>query len=331
LFTTPFAEWDAYKTGVIDDEGNIIVPSEKRTLAQDDSFTKFDLLILKLKRVLEKLPFGKVKLASYAAALFLLKEEKNIKEETLEEQFLDYYNGKTYLSEGIEEDIANVTGGIAGLDGNPPASKSFLRRFAKNDVFVVDTERFNKARVGKKKYLKYEKYVGNDEVGNAIRNYGRKYPKKPIILQDDKTGSMIFLRHGRSGLFTEQFETRHLVEEVSQSQLKELEKYLDQLFKILNVDVSFTKHFLDRVNDSRNGKPITVDELQLLFKKTIQKYGKRIPALGPDAEAVLNDMQTQINLPFVLKWDRDSEELDLVAKTVMRKKNFMTHNQKFTV
>ena len=331
LFTTPFGEWDAYKTGVIDDEGNIVIPSDKRTIAQDDSFTKFDLLILKLKRVLEKLPFGKTRLASYAAALFLLKEEKNIKEETLEEQFLDYYNGKTYLSEGIEEDIANVTGGIAGLDGNPPASKAFLRRFAKNDVFVVDTERFNRARVGKKKYLKYEKYVGNDEVGNAIRDYGRKYPKKPIILQDDKTGSMIFLRHGRSGMFTEQFETRHLVEEVSQSQLKELEKYLDQLFKILNVDVSFTKHFLDRVNDSRNGKPITVDELQLLFKKTLQKYGKRIPALGPDAEAVLNDMQTQINLPFVLKWDRDSEELDLVAKTVMRKKNFMTHNQKFMV
>ena len=331
LFTTPFAEWEANKTGVIDDEGNIVVPSEKRTPAQDDSFTKFDLLILKLKRVLEKLPFGKTKLASYAAALFLLKEEKNIKEETLEEQFLDYYNGKTYLSEGIEEDIANVTGGIAGLDGNPPANKSFLRRFAKNDVFVVDTERFNKARTGKKKYLKYEKYVGNDEVGNAIRDYGRKYPKKPIIIQDELTGAMTFLRHGRSGMFTEQFEKEQLVEEVSQSQLKELEKYLDQLFKILNVDVSFTKHFLDRVNDSRNGKPITVDELQLLFKKTIQKYGKKIPALGPDAEAVLNDMKTQINLPFVLKWDRDSEELDLVAKTVMRKKNFMTHNQKFTV
>jgi hypothetical protein len=331
LFTTPFAEWEANKTGVIDDEGNIIVPSDKRTIAQDDSFTKFDLLILKLKRVLEKLPFGKTKLASYAAALFLLKEEKNIKEETLEEQFLDYYNGKTYLSEGVEEDVANGTSGIAGLDGNPPVSRTFLRRFAKNDVFVVDTERFNKARLGKKKYLKYEKYVGKDEVGDAIRTYGRKYPKKPIILQDDKTGSMIFLRYGRSGMFTEQFEKEQLIEEVSQSQLNELEKYLDQLFKSLNVDVAFTKHFLDRVNDSRNGKPITVDELQLLFKKTIQKYGKKIPALGPDAEAVLNDMKTQINLPFVLKWDRDSEELDLVAKTVMRKKNFMTHNQKFTV
>ena len=42
-------------------------------------------------------------------------------------------------------------------------------------------------------------------------------------------------------------------------------------------------------------------------------------------------MQSDINMPFVLKWDRDSEELDLVAKTVMRKKNFMTSNQKLTV
>jgi hypothetical protein len=68
-----------------------------------------------------------------------------------------------------------------------------------------------------------------------------------------------------------------------------------------------------------------------MFKKAIQKYGKKIPALGPDAEAVLNDMKSQINLPFVLKWDSQNQELDLVAKTVMRKKNFMTTNQKLTV
>ena len=206
LFTTPFAEWEANKTGVIDDEGNIVVPQDKRTPAQDDSFTKFDLLILKLKRVLEKLPFGKAKLASYAAALFLLKEEKNIKEETLEEQFLEYYNGKSYLTEDVP--VNNVGGGnIAGANGDPPKpTKVMMRRFANHDVFVVDGKKFNDARFGKKKYLKYEKYVGNDEVGDAIRTYGRKYPKKPIILQDELTGAMTFLRHGRSGMFTEQFE-----------------------------------------------------------------------------------------------------------------------------
>ena len=206
LFTTPFAEWDANKTGVIDDEGNIVVPQDKRTPAQDDSFTKFDLLILKLKRVLEKLPFGKTRLASYAAALFLLKEEKNIKEETLEEQFVDYYNGQSYLTE--DASVNNVGGGnIAGANGDPPKpTKVMMRRFANHDVFVVDGKKFNDARFGKKKYLKYEKYVGNDDVGNAIRTYGRKYPKKPIILQDELTGAMTFLRHGRNGMFTEQFE-----------------------------------------------------------------------------------------------------------------------------
>jgi len=210
LFTTPFTEWEAFKTGVIDDEGNIVVSSDKRTPAQDESFTKFDLLILKLRRVLEKLPFGKTRLASYAAALFLLKEEKNIKEETLEEQFLDYYNGKSYLTENAPAN--NVGGGnIAGANGDPPKpTKVLIRRFANQDVFVVDAKKFNDARFGKKKYLRYEKYVGNDEVGNAIRDYGRKYPKKPIIIQDELTGAMTFLRHGRSGMFTEQFEREQL-------------------------------------------------------------------------------------------------------------------------
>ena len=111
-------------------------------------------------------------------------------------------------SQELKEEIVNVTGpAVAGTTGDPPVgSKVMLRRFAKNDVFVVDTERYLKARLGKRKYLKYETYVGNDDVGNAIREYGRKYPKKPIILQDDKTGAMIFLRYGKSGMFREQFE-----------------------------------------------------------------------------------------------------------------------------
>jgi hypothetical protein len=46
---------------------------------------------------------------------------------------------------------------------------------------------------------------------------------------------------------------------------------------------------------------------------------------------VIADMASNINMPFVLNWDRDREELDLVAKTVMRKKNFMTNNPKLKV
>ena len=114
---------------------------------------------------------------------------------------------------------------------------------------------------------------------------------------------------------------------LSKKDLDDVEKYADRLYKSVGIDVEFTKHFLDRVNDARNKKQITVAELIRMFKKSRKMHGKKIAQLGPDAEAVLNDMQTDVNMPFALKWD--GKELDLIAKTVMRKKDFATSNQKF--
>lgn len=331
--TTPFTEWPAFAAGVIDAEGNILKKSkDRRTVDEIDSFTPLDVMVLKLKRLLAKVPGGQTKFATYAAALLLIKEDKTLTEENVEQRFAEYM-----ASEMINEDIANAVGGgnIAGTTGDPPGgSKVMMRRFAKNDVFVVDAKKFNQARFGKKKYHKYENYVGNDEVGNAIRVYGRKYPKKPIIIQDELTGAMTFLRHGRSGMFTEAWiepKKAPVAKAVTPADLKNIEAYADKLFKAVGIDVAFTKHFLDRVNDARNVTQITPMELSNMFRKSYGKYGKKIAELGPDAEAVINDMQSNINMPFVLKWDSNSQELDLVAKTVMRKKNFMTPDTKLSV
>ncbi|MDA9007816.1 hypothetical protein N9J18_01120 [Porticoccaceae bacterium] len=122
-----------------------------------------------------------------------------------------------------------------------------------------------------------------------------------------------------------------LREEISQRDLDGIEKFADRLFAKVKIDVEFTRHFLDRVNDERNKKQITTAELTRLFKQTYNKHGKKIPQLGPDAEAVIKDMQTDINMPFVLKWDKNSQEFELVAKTVMRKKGFATSNQTLSV
>lgn len=329
LLTTPFDQWPAFKAGVIDAEGNIILPpKERRTQVQMESLTTFDVMILNLKKLIMKLPMGKTRLASYAAALFLVKEEKNLTPDIVAEKFSEYMGSKQNLS----EEIANAVGpgNIAGTTGDPPkGSKVMMRRFANNDVFVVDQDRFMKARVGKRKFLKYEMYVGDDEVGENIRQFGRKYPHKPIILQCEKTGVMTFLRYGKKGLFEDMDSSAP--KEITEKDLKEIEKYADALFKAVGVDIQFTRHFLERVNDARNIRQITIDELTELFRKTFKMYGTRIPKLGADAEAVLNDMKTNINLPFVLKWDERSQELDLVAKTVMRKKNFMTANKKLSV
>ncbi|MBT6402637.1 hypothetical protein HOK09_04225, partial [Candidatus Woesearchaeota archaeon] len=70
--------------------------------------------------------------------------------------------------------------------------------FAGKEVFIVDSETFYNCRLGKKKYSRYEKYVGTGKVGQTIREYGLKYPRRPIILQNGESGPMLFLKYGRS-------------------------------------------------------------------------------------------------------------------------------------
>jgi len=119
-----------------------------------------------------------------------------------------------------------------------------------------------------------------------------------------------------------------LVEEITKKDLDQVEKYADKIFAKVGIDVEFTRHFMDRVNDARNKKPITTSELTRLFKQSFKKYGKKIAQLGPDAEAVINDMKTDVNMPFVL--NLKGQELELVAKTVMRKKDFKTSGPKLS-
>ena len=125
--------------------------------------------------------------------------------------------------------------------------------------------------------------------------------------------------------------TTFLNENITQKQLNAIESYADRLFRAVDIDVEFTRHFIDRVNDSRNKKQITQSELIRLFKQTYKKHGKQIPQMGDEAQAVIRDMQTDINMPFVLAYDNRNKELDLVAKTIMRKKCFKTSNQKLDI
>jgi len=113
--------------------------------------------------------------------------------------------------------------------------------------------------------------------------------------------------------------------------IKQLETFADRIFADVGIDVEFTKHFMDRVNSERNAKPIVPAELTRLFKQERKRYGKPIAQMGPDSEAVMRDLQTNINVPFALVLDKGNDELDLIAKTVMRKKDFDTPNRVFAV
>jgi hypothetical protein len=120
---------------------------------------------------------------------------------------------------------------------------------------------------------------------------------------------------------------KSLNENLSSDDLNAFEKYADKLFSTLDLDVEFSKHFKERINDPRNQKPITSAELIGMFKRAYQKSGKKISEMPPDAEAVLKDMRTDLNSPFVIQYDPKQGDLDLVLKTIMRKKNFATPNE----
>jgi len=122
-----------------------------------------------------------------------------------------------------------------------------------------------------------------------------------------------------------------LDKQITPSDLEALETFADRIFGKVGIDVEFTRHFLDRVNDERNGKQITASELTRLFKQEYKRWGQPIAQMGPDQEAVMKDLVTDINMPFALRWDRENEELDLIVKTVMRKPDFKTSNKEFPV
>lgn len=119
---------------------------------------------------------------------------------------------------------------------------------------------------------------------------------------------------------------QYLLEEqqLTWQDLKRVEQWADKLFQAIGIDVSFTKHFLDRVNDPRNKKQITVAELSKLFQGVYQKYSGKIKFMKPNSEAVLKDMSTDVNTPVIFKWNPITKIIEIVAKTVMRKKNFFT-------
>ena len=118
---------------------------------------------------------------------------------------------------------------------------------------------------------------------------------------------------------------------ISRDELKEIEQFADKLFEGLGIDIAFTNHFYERLNDPRNGKQITDTELKDMFRDMFLKIGDKLSDMEIDTEGVINDISSKLNIPFVLVYDRKNNEVDLVSKTIMRKHNFKTKTKKIKI
>lgn len=118
---------------------------------------------------------------------------------------------------------------------------------------------------------------------------------------------------------------------ITRRDLEELERMLDAVFHRVGIDIEFTRHFLERVNHVRNKEQITLRELQEMFMATFRQHSRKLRQYGDRYTAVLVDLNSQINIPFVLEWNSSTEMLELRNKTVMRTPHFRAPNQKLIV
>lgn len=92
LLVTPFEKTDAYKMGIIDENG---YRTDKKLYKQSEqnAYTVLHKLVFNIKRIFQKVPGLRTRLGTYAAALFLLKDtfKEHVEDPAVfEKEFLNY-------------------------------------------------------------------------------------------------------------------------------------------------------------------------------------------------------------------------------------------------
>lgn len=110
---TPWNKMKAYELGLVDENGKKL--KSPQTSEERSEYSYFHRLVFNLKRILEKLPFGKSRLASYAAALFLIKEDGKLNDEQLDKILAQIeIDTDTFIpeeNEWTQDDLGNLVPG----------------------------------------------------------------------------------------------------------------------------------------------------------------------------------------------------------------------------
>ena len=123
---------------------------------------------------------------------------------------------KSFSSSLRKEDAAvnnvgdgNIAGAGIGPDGEPGFTKKrqkelvMMRRktpqglFAGKKTFKVPHKMFTEMRNARADRTWWKKSVGEDYIGEDIREFANANPREPVILEDEDYGWMHYLRYGK--------------------------------------------------------------------------------------------------------------------------------------
>ena len=298
LLTMKWTKTDAYKYKIIDSKGNALKKSsELESIKEKAAYTMLHRMVFKIRRLIEKVPLiGKSILLNYAAALFLLKEQKDARIWT------DDGYMKTKLMEFLETDWE--------------ADAKFL----KEEVDNMDKKTFNSfltenQDIEESQELQAMMALDDAGIKAVINKKGQIVVKKKDIKKAEKALSKSFRKGGEPNLYHEEVE---LEEVVNLKKLKkEYEKNEDKNYHTENylllakafgtpTEVKKVEEILKKEQKQGQGSKVDFDwmykNINPYYKKLVQKEeveideakGTAYPATVDTLRKIVKDKQNQV-------------------------------------
>jgi len=289
LLTMKWTKTDAYKYKIIDSKGNALKKSsELESIKEKAAYTMLHRMVFKIRRLIEKVPLiGKSILLNYAAALFLLKEQKDARIWT------DDIYMKTKLLEFLETDWETDA------------------KFLKEEVDNMDKKTFKSfltenQDIEESQELQAMMALDDAGIEAVINKRGRIVVKKKDIKKAEKALSKSFKKGGEPDLYHEEVE---IDEAINLKKLrKEYDKNEDQNYHtenyLLLAKAFGTSAEVKKVEEilKRNKKQGTTSKKDSDWMyKNINKYYDKIRAIKPftKEEVELDEAETPMYPPTI--------------------------------
>ena len=144
LLVTPFEKTNAYKLGLIDDEGKKLRKAD--TTEEKSAYNAFHRIVFNIKKLIAKVPGGKTRIASYASALFLIKEQNNLSDKNLrkiiEESGLEDLDFLAEQSTWFILENKQLAPGVYSVQGDKVLSETFDDVVKAKDKIRVSEDAF---------------------------------------------------------------------------------------------------------------------------------------------------------------------------------------------
>lgn len=146
MLVMDWKKWDAFKLGIIDEDGKRNKSVELDNDEKKSAYTPFIRLSANVKRLLSKIPGAGSKLGSFASALFLMKEHFGITDKCIERILeLNNISSLDFLNENSQWfllDNNQLSPGIYKLAGPKVLNKNFLEVINAKDQIRIHEECF---------------------------------------------------------------------------------------------------------------------------------------------------------------------------------------------